>query len=76
MKAKNNALSITLLILVRGLIAQVSTVQLPQDKGPDKINVAAYGETFQKTYGLDHNPNWESKFLTTRRFMVDLRLMW
>jgi len=52
MKAKSRTLSITLLILVRGLIGQVSTVQLPQDKGPDKINVAAYGETFQKTYGM------------------------
>jgi hypothetical protein len=34
------------------LAAQVSTVPLPQDKGPDKIDVSVYPENQQKVYAM------------------------
>lgn len=36
--------------VLRPLAAQVSNVVLPQDKGPDKINVSSYPPAMQKAY--------------------------
>jgi hypothetical protein len=38
--------------IVLALMAQVSNVVLPQDKGPDKIDVSAYPAAIQKDYKL------------------------
>jgi mono/diheme cytochrome c family protein len=52
MKATQKAFTPAFALAAACLLAQVSTVQLPQDKGPDKIDVAAYPEAHQKTYGM------------------------
>src|SRR5579863_6136228 len=39
-------------LLLPTLVAQTSNVSLPQDKGPDKIDVASYPAPLQKSYKL------------------------
>jgi mono/diheme cytochrome c family protein len=41
-----------LLLAPLALVSQTSNVKLPQDKGPDKIDVSGYPSDLQKTYKL------------------------
>jgi hypothetical protein len=52
MKPTHIAVTAALLLFGLSLGAQVSTVQLPQDKGADKIDVSAYPPALQKTYQM------------------------
>jgi cytochrome c5 len=45
-------LQIAILLAPLSLVAQTSNVVLPQDKGPDKIDVSAYPATQQAAYKL------------------------
>jgi len=46
------AMMLGLASIVLALVAQESNVVLPQDKGPDKIDVSAYPAEIQKDYKL------------------------
>jgi cytochrome c5 len=43
---------LTVLLAPLSLVAQKSNIELPQDKGPDKINVSAYPAPQQAAYKL------------------------
>ncbi|MGD0498952.1 MAG: hypothetical protein ABSC23_11005 [Bryobacteraceae bacterium] len=45
-------IQIMLLLAPLALVSQTSNVKLPQDKGPDKIDVSGYPSDLQKTYKL------------------------
>ena len=53
-------LQIMLLLAPLSLVAQTSNVVLPQDKGPDKIDVAAYPAPQQAAYKVFSAPNARS----------------